>query len=353
MNRTDLGRWSAGELTSRLYALRAAERKLIVEFLGYLGELDARKIYLELGFSSTFAFCTDHLGLSKSSAYRRTTAARLMVRFPLVAEYLEDGRLGLTTLVELRDALDAETVLSVLDRAAGRTEDEVKVLAAALRPQPAPPDLLRRLPRASAVSATTPQLMLAVPVPEVGSGPEPQIPVLPVLPVPIRPAKLEPISETQHVLRVTVPQAFVDDLEAVRDALSHVIPDRQLEKVLHECIRRTLEQHVRRRTGSDKTAETKAEKIDRKAPPRGRYLPVQVRRQVWRRDEGRCAFVSADGRRCGATYKLEFHHVHPYAKGGAATVENISVRCAMHNGFHAVMDFASEELPGSAAVRTE
>jgi hypothetical protein len=246
MNRTDLGLLSAGELTSRLYSLRAAERKLIVEFLGYLGELDARKIYLELGFSSTFAFCTDHLGLSKSSAYRRTTAARLMVRFPLVAEYLEDGRLGLTTLVELRDALDAETVLSVLDRAAGRTEDEVKVLAAALRPQPAPPDLLRRLPRASAAGITTPQLMLAVPVPEVGSAPEPQIQAQPV---PIRTAKLDPISETQHVLRVTVPQAFVDDLEAVRDALSHVIPDRKLEKVLHECIRRTLEQHARRRIG--------------------------------------------------------------------------------------------------------
>jgi 5-methylcytosine-specific restriction endonuclease McrA len=350
MNRTDLGLLSAGELTSRLYSLRAAERKLIVEFLGYLGELDARKTYLELGFSSTFAFCTDHLGLSKSSAYRRTTAARLMVRFPLVAAYLEDGRLGLTTLVELRDALDAETVLSVLDRAAGRTEDEVKVLAAALRPRPAPPDLLRRLPQPPADSTSTPQLMLAVPVPEVGSGPEPQIQARPV---PIRPAKLDPISETQHVLRVTVPQAFVDDLEAVRDALSHVIPDRKLDKVLHECIRRTLEQHARRRTGSDKTTGSKAGKTDRKAQPRGRYLPVEVRRQVWQRDEGRCAFVSADGRRCGATYKLEFHHVHPFAKGGAATVDNIAVRCAMHNGFHAAMDFAPEQLPGSTAATTD
>jgi 5-methylcytosine-specific restriction endonuclease McrA len=223
-------------------------------------------------------------------------------------------------------------------------------LAAALRPQPAPPDLLRRLPRASATCITTPQLLLAVPVPEVGSAPEPQIQARPVS---IRPAKLNPISETQHDLRVTVPQAFVDDLEAVRDALSHVIPDRKLEKVLHECIRRTLKQHSRRRTGSDKTAGTTAGKIDRKAQPRGRYLPVKVRRQVWQRDEGRCAFVSADGRRCGTTYKLEFHHVHPYAKGGAATVENISVRCAVHNGFHAVMDFASEQLPGPAAVRTE
>jgi 5-methylcytosine-specific restriction endonuclease McrA len=249
-----------------------------------------------------------------------------MVRFPIVAEYLADGRLGLTTLVELRDVLDEESVLGVLDRAAGRTEEEVKVLVAALRPQPAPPDLLRRLPGPSAVPPA-PLLALAVPVPEVSSGPEPQISVQPA---PIRPAKLEPISETLHVLRVTVTQAFVDDLGAVRDALSHIIPDRKLEAVLHECIRRTLQEHARRRTGSEKTAA----RSDRKAKPRGRYLPVEVRRQVWTRDGGRCAFVSADGRRCGATYKLEFHHVHPFAKGGAATVDNISVRCASHNGYH-------------------
>ena len=61
LDRNAIRRLSAGELTSRLYDLRATERALLVEFLSYLGELDARKIYLELGFSSAFAFCTDHL----------------------------------------------------------------------------------------------------------------------------------------------------------------------------------------------------------------------------------------------------------------------------------------------------
>src|SRR3982750_3888736 len=112
---TAMSRLSAGDLTSRLYHLRATERALLVEFLAYLGELDARKVYLELGFSSTFAFCTDHLGLTRSSAFRRTAAARLLVRFPVIAEYLGDGRLGLTTLVELRDVLDEQSV-GTLDR---------------------------------------------------------------------------------------------------------------------------------------------------------------------------------------------------------------------------------------------
>src|SRR5262249_41047169 len=52
-----------------------------------------------IGFSSTFASLADHLGLTRSSAFRRTTAARLLARFPIVAEYLGDGRLCLTTSV--------------------------------------------------------------------------------------------------------------------------------------------------------------------------------------------------------------------------------------------------------------
>src|SRR5687767_13675540 len=133
-------------LTTRLFEIRKHERSLLVELLGLLAELDRRRTVLALGYSSLFSFCTDRLGLTKASAFRRTTAARLLARFPVIAEYLADGRLNLTTLVELRDVLDEAHATQILDRAAGRTEDQVKELVAALRPQPAPPDLLRKLP---------------------------------------------------------------------------------------------------------------------------------------------------------------------------------------------------------------
>jgi 5-methylcytosine-specific restriction endonuclease McrA len=347
LDRTAISRMSAGDLTSRLYDLRATERALLVEFLAYLGELDARKVYLGLGFSSTFAFCTDYLGLTRSSAFRRTTAARLLVRFPVVADYLGDGRLGLTTLVELRDVLDEASVGNVLDRAAGRTEDEVKVIAASLRPQTAPPDLLRRLPTPAGRAAVAPELPLAVltaPEAAVSSGPAPQIRAPETSRVVDRTAKLEPISEELRVLRMTVGKAFALDLDAVRDALSHQIPDRRLETVLHECIRRTLKEHRRRRTGADTAWRVRAKVEPQAAKPRGRYIAVDVRREVWRRDEGRCAYVSPDGRRCGSTYQLEFHHVEPFAKGGPATVANLGLRCKRHNGFHAALDFGADGM---------
>jgi len=41
------------EITARLYEIRKQERGLLVEFLTYLAEVDRRRLYLELGFSSS------------------------------------------------------------------------------------------------------------------------------------------------------------------------------------------------------------------------------------------------------------------------------------------------------------
>src|SRR5882757_1628285 len=200
-------------LVDRLLNIRKHERSLLVELLHYLGELDRRRAVLALGYPSLFSFCVDALGLTKAAAFRRTTAARLMARFPLVADYLMDGRLNLTTLGELRDILDESHLVEILDRAAGRTEDQVKELVAKLRPQPAPADLLRKLPThrndcsgSGPAPATTAQL--APPQPATSPPLAPTLPPLAAAPpAPARAAseeRLQPIAAERHVLRVTV-----------------------------------------------------------------------------------------------------------------------------------------------------
>ena len=322
-------------LTARLYEIRKAERTLLVEFLAYLAELDRRKLYLELGFSSTFAFLTDHLGFTRSAAFRRTTAARLVARFPVVAAYLGDGRVCLTTLVELRDVLEEPRLGEILDRAAGRTEEQVRELVAALHPRPAPMDLLRRLPEARP----------AEPAPSpVSAGP-----ALPP-PAPAHPApRVVPISQELRVLRVTVGREFVADLASVRAALSHQIPDGNLEKVLHECLRRTLRDCERRRRGAGKPSATTPEPGLVERTTDSRYIPASVRDEVWRRDEARCAFVGTDGHRCGSTHKLELHHIRPFAQGGASTVANLTLTCARHNRFLAERDYGAEYMARAVA----
>lgn len=64
---------------------------------------------------------------------------------------------------------------------------------------------------------------------------------------------------------------------------------------------------------------------DRPASPQRDAIAEEVRLAVWRRDAGRC--VS-----CGSKERLQFDHVIPVALGGAGTVENLQLLCAICNG---------------------
>lgn len=47
---------------------------------------------------------------------------------------------------------------------------------------------------------------------------------------------------------------------------------------------------------------------------RTRHVPAPAKREVWRRDNGRCANVGRAGRLTERSF-LEYHHVRPYAAG--------------------------------------
>ncbi|MBI1314788.1 hypothetical protein GC176_26130 [bacterium] len=51
-----------------------------------------------------------------------------------------------------------------------------------------------------------------------------------------------------------------------------------------------------------------------------RYIPTEVRSEVWYRDNGQCVI-------CGATEYLEFDHIIPHSKGGATSVDNLQLLC--------------------------
>jgi hypothetical protein len=79
--------------------------------------------------------------------------------------------------------------------------------------------------------------------------------------------------------------------------------------------------------------------IRRAADGPSRHVPSAVRRSVWWRDRGQCAFVSTDGHRCTARTFLELHHIRPYALDGPPTTDNIALRCRRHNQYEAELVF--------------
>jgi Holliday junction DNA helicase RuvB len=53
-------------------------------------------------------------------------------------------------------------------------------------------------------------------------------------------------------------------------------------------------------------------------------ISSEVRREVWRRDEGKCT-------KCGNRENLEYDHIIPFSKGGSNTARNIELLCEVCN----------------------
>ena len=127
-----------------------------------------------------------------------------------------------------------------------------------------------------------------------------------------------------------------------QDLLRQTIPSGDLGAVLDRALTLLVDDLERRRCAAVPTPRSAPSQSD----GRHRYVPSAVRRAVWKRDEGRCAFVGTAGR-CRENSWFEFHHVQPFAEGGPATLENIQLRCRAHNQYEARLWFKS----GSEEVR--
>src|SRR5262245_37846421 len=98
MTNTSFQSLSDAELLAETARVAHAERRATSELLALLEAVDARTLYLGLGYSSLFAYCTRALRLSESAAYRRITAARVARHFPVILTRFAEGAVNLTTV---------------------------------------------------------------------------------------------------------------------------------------------------------------------------------------------------------------------------------------------------------------
>jgi hypothetical protein len=364
---------SDDELTAQVNRLARSAREATAALVAHLVEFDARRLYLGAGCQSLFAYCTEVLHLSEHGTYNRIEAGRAARQFPVILEMLKDGSLNLTTVRILAPHLTSENHGELLAAAHRRSKREVEALIAGRFPRPEVPTFVRRMPvRAAAapflagastsmcvgVAASVETLAPAPERPDAAAGSgwhESSAPLAEGTPFSTSPASPEPktlptwrtvsarptvtpLAADRYQIRFTASAETYEKLRLAQELLGHSVPsgdvatvvDRALSALISDLSRKKLAATDRPRTGSETTGRS-----ERRASTGSRHIPAEVRRSVWQRDGGRCAFVAAYGRRCSARKPLEFHHVHPYAAGGEATVGNIELRCRSHNAYEA------------------
>lgn len=267
--------------------LAAEERKLNVQILEYLLQVDTQKLYLDWGFGSLFSYLTQELLYSEASAARRVATVRLM-RHEDINEKLVSGSLSLT------NAAQVQTALKQMKKPSPETRKE----------------LLKVVENKSTREAEKAILQTAQKI-------EPGF---------IAPQKdsLRAVDGNNSSLKITISQELETKLLKLKQLLSHKNPNLSYAELLEILADKAL-----------KTLDPEAKPAGTPAPGKSknpRYISVKTRRQIWQNAKGQCSYQDPTTRKqCSSNHLLEIDHKIPLALGGDSRPENLRLFCKAHN----------------------
>jgi hypothetical protein len=272
---------SNGELLNQTKSLVAEERRVGLEILHRLREIERRRLHLELGYSSLFTFCVEELKYSESAAYRRIQAMRVLVEIPEIEPQIQEGKLSISTLSQVQSFCQAqkkenaiqiglEEKKEILKSVENKSKRETEKILVSHFPQPlSPPDQARVL------------------------------------------------TENQTELRLVINERLMKKLEQIRNLRSHKNFSPSYAELLEDMADLVLKQLLPPVKEAPQK-ETKAVTPKTKAVIRTQN-PIQ------------CSFVSKNGHQCQETRALQIDHRIPKALGGSNLPQNLRLLCKSHN----------------------
>ncbi len=305
----NLSKLSDQTLLTAAKTLVADERKITTLILHHLREIECRRLFSSLGFSSLYEYCRQELGYSEASAQRRISAMRLIKEVPEVEEKINSGALSLSVISQVQsyfrdkakisEPLNVHEKIQILQNFENKSTREVEKEILAMSPS----EIIYNKEKIRAVTAEQSEIKFYA-----SSG---------LL------KKLEKLKALMAHKSTNISMAEL--VEAMADiSLAKLDPEKKNSR------KTTSAQEVTLRQSDNSKSHT-------------RYIPAELRRGVWSRDAGCCQYISAQtGKKCASSYGLEIHHKHAFAKGGEHSLENLMLHCFAHNQLEAVEEFGTQ-----------
>lgn len=377
MNTLDPTALSNIALVDTIKDLARRSNTIEVDLIIHLAEVDQRKLYLDLAYSSLFTFCLSELNFSEPVAHNRIVVARASRRFPKILDHLRAGDVHLTGLRVLAPHLTLENHETILVEARGKSKRDIEALVARRFPSPAVPDLNRKLPVARPVmpvaSSVGPQPALALALASTrgestgervtsqklaasmtvvaqsgtpnevthGGGGRTSDRASPESPCegptragppsrpapPVRPGTVEPLSAEQYKVQFTASRELSEKLRTAQDLLRHQVPDGSLAEIVGRALDLLISEVKKERFAVGRTPR----RTTPESRPGSRHIPDAIKREVYERDDGQCTFVDDRGHRCAERGWLEFDHIEGFARNPTHSVASLRLRCRAHN----------------------
>ena len=309
------------EFISQFEMTAGIEHGATIKMLHFINDLERRKAFLELGYSSVYDFCVRRIKYSSSQAGRRIQAARCCRRYPEFFGYLRNREVCIMTLAMIEGIITDDNHDEIVKRVRGASRRDVERLLAEYRTPAALRDRIR---------------FVQLPVPQ--------------------PRNIDAALLDRSARRAT-PEEWRDKIPAQENVFVQFLADDEFLKVFEEV--RGLVTGGNMMTFADlmktvlieyRNRYSPAAKHERRAARKGangpdshrwecknaqgepsRHVPDRVRGEVFVRDAGRCTFVGWNGVRCQCTRDLQIDHIRPFAAGGTHDASNLRLLCGAHN----------------------
>lgn len=276
----DLKCLSDEALDQSLMSFVKEEKAALKVILLHIAEVDRRRLYLKMAYSSLRDYLTQRMGYDGGSAQRRLDAARLSHEVPSVIESIDRGEINLSQVTFLQKTL----------RVVGQQRPDQKT--------------------SKEVKASLVDEMKNKSVRET------QVAVSQILNVEIKESpKVRHQANESVRFEVTLSKEQWQKLQEMRELLSTARPGGQWDQVLEYVAEKVIQQKSKG-ISTNITAEASF---------------YSLKKQVHQRDQC-CQYKNLKtGKICGSKWNLEVDHIQPLWAEGPNTLNNLRVLCSNHN----------------------
>ncbi len=318
-------------LTEKLRDLSKRDLRLTAEIVSHIHEFMIRRIYLDHGSTSIFGYLTDQLGYPRATAQNRIDAARLLDAVPEIKEDLATGKINLGQI----------TLISMGVRQVEKENPGTKVSNDQKR------HLVETIVNTS--NAKSDSAAAQVVAQELN-------------------IKLDPVEKVRvHqdgsvTIEVHLSKEEFENLKRVRDLNTHKNHNAKLGETVAEAAKFFLEKKDPRKLktkikpprpnptiSSNPNLKSELPTLGSIVPKQNsrKYISVYVVRALHQRDKS-CRWTDPTGRSCGSTYQLQIDHIKGLADGGTNDIENLELKCAIHNRRKFELERALAKSPTAA-----
>ena len=283
----DIKKLNDKELLNETLEIVKQEKQLTAKVLKHLAEIERRRLFVDLGFSSLFKYCTEHLKYSENESWCRISAMRLMKGSSKIEEKIESGKLNLTSATKVQTHIRHEEK----ERGFKFTEEEKNKVVETI----------------------------------VGKSTRETEQVLDEL-------KIVP---PKKQIKITIEEDTAKKLEEFKQLKGNYSDDEILNLLLDEKLKQIKKERAEKKDVVIRKANSKKQ----------RYISKRMREKVLARANYQCENVSKiTGLRCAEKRNLQLDHIRGIALGGQSIEKNLRVLCSTCNKRMAIQQLGLEKM---------